>query len=626
MTENIKQVLLDFFQRKSVDYSILINGAWGAGKTYFVNNSLSDVFNKAKLAPVYVSLNGIGSFEEVATQIVFGTNWNGTKCVAKSFLFPFALKYLPEKSVSALITFAQKISEKKSKGWFGWLKTKNDLSPSKHVIIIDDIERVSDPDANLASIMGRIFDEFISKGYHVVFIGVESHIKSEKYHNEKEKYIRRTIKFIPDIDCVVDQLLLSYSRLENRHAKLCSEELKQFAKACSVENVRTMKRILDDFVYMSGKVGNEANLSKIAKVLFYRIAPIANEMAAGFLKPSDDEKISALKNIQSYRYAEQYERLFPSAQPQEAARTNATEQKSYMQYFIKRYDGILPIPWVYDECVIEYEIGGDVDVELFKKTVQGWLPVTVDKYRQSLDLIWGYDSLDDAQFFASCPVVMEGIKNGMYSAEWVMLACGLLSAFTKRGWIDIDCEKVVKDAVKALKKRWSECPDDYINPMLLHNRQEDFLRPIVDAIREESIAREKKSDEEDVSKFLTALTVKDKESACAFLPTNQSWQIFDKIVNVGKAKDFCDISSWGITCILVHLKEGPVFIRPSSRGAIKQIVHELDVAIKACDVKKTPVRKDRLEALKAKFSEILNSPEFQRVAERQEATAQDAES
>ena len=104
MTENIKQVILDFLQRKSVDYSMLINGVWGAGKTYFVNNSLSDVFDQAKLSPIYVSLNGINSFEEVAAQIVFGTNWNTTKHAAKSFLLPFALKYLPEKSVSALIS------------------------------------------------------------------------------------------------------------------------------------------------------------------------------------------------------------------------------------------------------------------------------------------------------------------------------------------------------------------------------------------------------------------------------------------------------------------------------------------------------------------------------------------
>ena len=203
---------------------------------------------------------------------------------------------------------------------------------------------------------------------------------------------------------------------------------------------------------------------------------------------------------------------------------------------------------------------------------------------------------------------------GKYNGENVQLACELLHSFNERGWISIDYDNTVKLAVQALRDRWKNLPNDYINPMI-HSRQEGFLRPIVEAIREETTLREKKSAEKDVSKFLVALSKKDKETAWAFLPQNQQWSIFDKIVDVGKAKDFCDISNWGITLILVHLKDGAVFIRPSSRSAIERIIQELDVAIKACDVKKTPVRKDRLNELKSKFSEILNSPKFKQAAE-----------
>lgn len=617
MTNNIKQVILDFLQRKSVDYSILINGVWGAGKTYFVNNSLSDVFDQAKLSPIYVSLNGISSFEEVAAQIVFGTSWNITKSATKTFLLPFALKYLPEKSVSALIALTQKISEKKSTGWFGWLKTKNDLSQKKHVIILDDLERVNEAEKNLAPIMGRIFDEFISKGYHIIFVGVESHIESKKYCEEKEKYIRRTISFSPDIDDIVIQIVSSYTGLEVRHAQLCSEELKQFAKVCSIKNIRVMKRILDDFVYVAGKVGDEVTLSKVAKVLFYRIAPLANELATGELKPSDEESVSVLKNVQTHRYAEQYKKLYQSELSQEKDRAEVSEQKSYAQCFIERYDNKLPIPWVYDECIFDYELGGDVDIALLKQTAQGWLPEKADKYRLSLDQIWDYKSLEDAKLTDECSVVEEGLMSGRYNAEQVNLACALLVHFTKNGWISIDCGSMIQNAVQSLKERWVKEPDDYINPMILHNRQEDFLQPIINAIQEETIRRKKKSAEEDVSKFLAALAAKDKESTWAFLPRNQSWLIFDKIVKAEKVKEFCDISNWALALIMANLKDGAVFIPPSSHGAIERIVQELEDAIKACDNKKTPVRKDRLEELRTRFAEILSTPEFSRVAENQ---------
>lgn len=618
MTDNIRQLVSTFLAQKIVDYALLINGVWGAGKTFFVQNSLVDIFKEFKMSPVYVSLNGVNRFEEVAAQIVFGTNWSATKTVASSFLLPFAFKHLPDKSASAFVSLLQNISEKKSQGWLSWLKTNNDQSPKKHVIILDDIERVANLEANLVPIMGRIFDEFIFKGYHVIFVGDESQIKFEKYTKEKEKYIRRTVKFTPDIDSVINTIVSSYKGIEERHAKRCSDDLKQFAKSFAIDNIRTIRRILDDFILLVCKVNDEAVLSNVERLLFYNMAPLANELSAGRLKASNEADISSLQNIETQRYAVQTERLYGSSElhdNEESQRAN--KQASYVEQFIARYDGVLPVQWMPCEVVIEYELNGCIDEQKLNTTVMQWLPKTIDKYRQSLDLIWGYDTLDDEQFFASYPIVMEGIKNGMYSAEWVMLACGLLSVFTKKGWIDIDCDMMVKDAVKALKKRWSEYPEDYINPMILHNRQEDFLQPVVDAIQEETNRREKKSSEEEVSKFLTALAAKDKESTWAFLPRNQTWLIFDKIVNVGKAKDFCNIPNWALAFILANLKDGAVFIRPNSRGAIERVVKELDIAIKACDIKKTPVRKDRLEELRTRFAEILDTPEFKRTAEQQ---------
>jgi hypothetical protein len=153
--------------------------------------------------------------------------------------------------------------------------------------------------------------------------------------------------------------------------------------------------------------------------------------------------------------------------------------------------------------------------------------------------------------------------------------------------------------------------------MILHNRQEDFLQPVVNAIQEETTRREKKSAEEDVSRFLSALAAKDKESTWAFLSGNQSWLIFDKIVKAGKVKEFCNVSNWALALVLANLKDGAALIRHSSCDAIERIVQELDVAIKACDNKKTPVRNDRLEELRTRFAEILSTPEFSRVAENQ---------
>lgn len=610
--ENIKQMISMFLEQKTVDFALLINGVWGSGKTYFIHNSLGDILKHAKLSPIYVSLNGVRAFVEVAAQIVFGSNLDLTKTASKSFILPFGLKYLPEKSVSAFISVLQKMEEKKSQGWLNWLKTKNDLSPQKHVIILDDLERITNLEENLVTIMGRVFDEFISRGYHVIFVCDESRIAFEKYAKEKEKYIRRTVRFKQNIDSVIDMIVSTYKGVELRHAKLCCNDLKRFARLYEIDNIRTLKRILDDFIFLSGKVDDAAVLSNIARVLFYNMAPIANELSSGRLNAYSADDVSSLKNVEVQRYAVQAERLYNMAgHGGNKDHNKINKPSSYAKEFIDRYDDTLPIRWIPCEVVMSYEIDGFVDAEQLNKIVHKWLPETVDKYRQSLNIIWDVGSIDDAQFAANYPIVIEGLEKGMYSAEWVVLACELFAIFAERKWLSVDCASLIKIAAQALKARWSKYSDDYINPMVLHNRHEDFMQPIIDIIQYEVDRREDRSINDDVAKFLVALSTNDKETAWLFFPQGQPWLIFDKIVKAGKCKEFCGLSNWALALVSENLKQRGPFIRPSSRSAIEQIAHELEISIGMCDPRKMPLRKARLEDLKARFSEVLKSPEFQ---------------
>lgn len=610
MQENVKQTILDFFKRNDVDYALMINGVWGSGKTYFVQNSLHDEFKTAKLSPVYVSLNGVSTFEEVAAQIVFGTGWQGTKAAAKSFLLPFAMRSLPEKSVSAILAALQAIGEKKSKGWLAWLHTSKDLSPKAHVLILDDLERVSDVKKNLVPIMGRVFDEFISRGYHVVFIGDETHLDFARFKEEKEKYIRRTITFKSNIDVVVDTIVNSYVGLSGRYAKMGSSYLKMFSASCEIRNIRVIKRIMDDFVRVAERVNDQALVKKVAHVLMFRLAPIVVELSSGRLKESDEESISGLANIEIQRYAEQSKRLFSEISSPETKSENGTEQKSYEQGFVERYDGKLPIPWAYDICLVEYEIGGNLDTDLLKTTVRGWLPAMSDKYAVALNAIWGHYSIEDSELAENCPIVEEGLKTGMYNAEHVNLACELLQNFNKEGYISIDGGNLIALAVQALQERWRRLPKDDINPMLLRDRKGDFRNPIIDAICEEQARRDKKSTEEDVVNFLTALSNKDRETAWLFLPRNTTWRIFDKIVEVNKCDSFCALNNWALCLVSENLKDATGFIQSSSTTSIRRIVQELDAAIGKCDPNKNSLRKTNLIIMRERFLAILNSPEF----------------
>ena len=609
---NLIFALNSFFLTKDIDYANMINGRWGAGKTYFINTIMRSIIHATGKKLFYVSLNGVKTFDDVVCQIVFGSKGSFMAEVRESCVVPLCEKYLPKATARFLLSNCQNVIGAVGGNTDSIWSRMDDFLPDRSIVFIDDVERV-EQERVLKQLMGKVHEEFVGKGYHVVYVGDESAIKFlQEFNKVKEKYIRHTYLFSLDVSAIVDMFISSYSigSKDRRHAELCKESLKNFANRVNIQNARTIKRILDDFLFLSSQIGDETLLSQIAEILLHRIAPIVNELATGRLNAFDKEALESLQNIEVERQAILTERLLGCSGHQTVP---DDEQKakpvSYARDFISMYDTQRSIEWRYEQAIVDYEFFGLYDCQKIRDTVEQWRSFVPDKYTIALNTIWEGSLMDDKALTDNYPIVEEGLKEGRYIAENAMLACELLHSFNERAWISIDYDNTIKLAVQALQRRWKNLSNDYINSMLL-SRQEEFLRPLVDAIKEESARRDKETTEAEVSKFLTALSAKDKETALSFFPQIYPWQIFDMVVNAGRAKDFCNISNWGIGLISTNLKERADFIHPRSRSAIEQIVQELEKAIKVCDLKITPVRKSQLEILKSKFSKILNLPKF----------------
>lgn len=73
------RIVYDYIKSPFTNGAIFINGEWGSGKTYFVNNKLKgliekeDIDEKDKKEIVYVSLYGFTSCDEVLKQIFIQT-------------------------------------------------------------------------------------------------------------------------------------------------------------------------------------------------------------------------------------------------------------------------------------------------------------------------------------------------------------------------------------------------------------------------------------------------------------------------------------------------------------------------------------------------------------------------
>ena len=66
------QTVRDYINDEKANYAVLIDGAWGCGKTYLYENVLEDEISKLEAGKnerkynVYISLYGISSVEQLA--------------------------------------------------------------------------------------------------------------------------------------------------------------------------------------------------------------------------------------------------------------------------------------------------------------------------------------------------------------------------------------------------------------------------------------------------------------------------------------------------------------------------------------------------------------------------------
>ena len=74
---NLETIIIEYLS-KQTDYAVQIVGSWGYGKTYHYRNNLKKLIsntsvhsdNSKHYKPIYISLFGLKSIEDIATKIV----------------------------------------------------------------------------------------------------------------------------------------------------------------------------------------------------------------------------------------------------------------------------------------------------------------------------------------------------------------------------------------------------------------------------------------------------------------------------------------------------------------------------------------------------------------------------
>jgi len=252
-------------------FAVLLNGAWGIGKTYLVKEYLKTLERSTEdgFRYVYVSLYGLTSFEEV-----------------DDALFRAMYPVFENRGVR-IAGRAAKILGKYCRFEIDLLTKEIFKKPSADLFIFDDLERCDIP---VNRLLGYI-NEFVEQdGRKVIIIANENEIKGDgNYRRVREKLVGKTLELVS----VFDQALNAFTASVQDHQaqqflRLKKDVIKEIYFQAELHNLRILQQTTWDFERFYAALDqkhkiNEQAMTSLLRLLF----ALSFEIKAGRLGKKD---------------------------------------------------------------------------------------------------------------------------------------------------------------------------------------------------------------------------------------------------------------------------------------------------------------------------------------------------
>ena len=257
--EEIIKFLNEYVQIPNPQYAVMLKGAWGCGKTFFIQQWIKTLKNgdvekdELNWKPIYISLFGLTEVQQVTESInkeIYPWLYSKGAKFIKNFLkaaSKIALKY----DIDADGNGKNEGSATFNLDSILLLKEDNSEIRGNKILIFDDFERCN---INFETLLGYInyFSEHCK--CKIIIIGDESKLsikESEstklKFSDFKEKTIGRTFEIKTNISEAVD-FFINEITSNNRNLLLENKELIiQIFKASNYHNLRILRQCLNDY-------------------------------------------------------------------------------------------------------------------------------------------------------------------------------------------------------------------------------------------------------------------------------------------------------------------------------------------------------------------------------------------
>lgn len=365
LNKHINKYLDFYLSLERPSYSVLINAKWGAGKTFFIRQYLTERFGEASDSYVYLSLNGLSSIQDVYDTLIASflpvVNRKGLKITGS--LLNSILKYSSVSSNLSLKDFISPIRKNK-------------------FYIIDDLERYQ---GEIKEVFGFLSSLLEQDGVKVVVLAnQEELLKNEPaYAGVKEKIIGKTLALRPDFD---------------NASKVFISELGDTIGG----------RVLRDKLYLIGNAYNKSGLGNL-RILRQAIHEISGILA--FFEDDVSEKSEAFDTFVSMFFCIYIE--FSSGGVSER---DILERKDYVTFVYSsrredyfksgfdviadKYKGIDLRSNVFPNDALHYFIvHGLADADVVKKYIQESPHFTVQSSEPAWKVVWHWYDRSEEVFF-----------------------------------------------------------------------------------------------------------------------------------------------------------------------------------------------------------------------------------
>lgn len=503
---NYIKIIRDYVELSKANYALMLNGEWGNGKTYFLQNVVIPFLKEMGKKPVYVSLNGVKTVDEVSKQIFLSTSFFSDEKL-KDIVDSKAAKYATQLakgalSVASTLGFIDKLEHQVN--YEDLINLKND----KIVLCFDDLERCK---IDIIEILGFINAFVEQDDVRTIIVGNENEIKDvsidqnnelkviaailaidaknsndqkhsiddikqqleqlfgekKQYDFIKEKLIGKTITYKPDASLIINEMIKEYSVISSDYFNFLTEHKEKiifiFNKS-ERKNLRIIKHSLSDFYkihsLLEDKFKGSTYFDKLIHSYFLPALITSIEHKEG--KISTEELNQIPSSVLNPNYS-----LF------------IKKASFYGNYFENMRD---TISYNISEHINIFLATSDLDETEFLKEAQGimeeWSKQDASSNEQTAlqKLINNGLAMENHEFEMSLYEVITKVKQGEYNLRSYPYIFYHFESFDSLGLLSITIEEVINIILEGIEKSEDLGENGDFRRFFIQKKSEQYLK------------------------------------------------------------------------------------------------------------------------------------------------------